>query len=205
MGADCKSAGLCLRRFKSYPAHKNRSFHGVHVQKQTPQKIQDLLREWEIAFTTIEHEPVFTVAESEKLDVELSPAGRTKNLLLRDKKKRNFLLTAAHTTNIDLKSLPRVFGSKGLSFASPERLDELLGVKPGSVSPLALVNDLHGNVEFWVDSNLANLDEIHIHPLRNHLTTTISSDGLRKFCARTNHSYNVIDLNCSNQDVSGVG
>lgn len=160
----------------------------------TPNELLDLLTKLDIEHCTVEHPAVFTVAESNELRLGLSSAGETKNLFLRDKKKRNFLLSAAHTTEVDLQLLSERFESKRLSFARPERLEEFLGIKPGSVSALALKNDLNHEVEFWLDSNLSGLDEIHFHPLINTMTTTISFDGLKKFCDHTGHQLNVVDL-----------
>ncbi len=157
-------------------------------------EILQLLSDIGVEHKTLEHPATFTVAEAEKLRIGLSSAGETKNLLLRDKKKRNFLLTASHSTEVDLIHLSEQIESKRLSFARPERLEEFLGIKPGSVSAFALANDSNHDVEFWLDSNLVGLDEIHFHPLVNTMSTTISFQGLQKFCDYTGHKLNIVDL-----------
>ena len=87
-----------------------------------------------IVTRTIEHEAVFTVAESSRLEREL-PGGHTKNLFLKDKKDRLFLVVALGHAHIDLKTLNKTLGSDRLSFGRPELLMEVLGVPAGSVTP----------------------------------------------------------------------
>ena len=99
----------------------------------------------------IEHPAVMTVEESERLVPPL-PGAKTKNLFLRDRKgARHFLVTVAHDHPLDLDALGAVLGAGRLGFASPERLLKHLGVTPGSVSLLALVNDVAHAVEFVID------------------------------------------------------
>ena len=108
-----------------------------------PATRQDLfarLAELGIETATVEHEAVFTVAESSRLEREL-PGGHTKNLFLKDKKGRLFLVVALGHAQIDLKTLHKTLGCDRLSFGKPELLMEVLGVTPGSVTPFALIND----------------------------------------------------------------
>ena len=94
-----------------------------------------------IASTTHDHEAVFTVSESTEVHDRM-PGGHTKNLFLKDKKGRIFLVVALHDAEIDLKSLHQKIGAQGrLSFGKPDLLMEVLGVEPGSVTPFALYND----------------------------------------------------------------
>jgi Ala-tRNA(Pro) deacylase len=108
-----------------------------------PATRQDLLARFEelgIETVTADHPPVFTVAESSQLERQL-PGGHTKNLFLKDRKDRLFLVVALGHARIDLKSLHKVLGSDRLSFGRPELLMEVLGVTPGAVTPFALIND----------------------------------------------------------------
>ena len=99
------------------------------------------LKELGIATETIEHEAVFTVAESERLERDL-PGGHTKNLFLKDAKGRLFLVVAQSHTPVDLKSLHKLIDSARLSFGKPELLMEVLGVPAGSVTALALITTI---------------------------------------------------------------
>jgi prolyl-tRNA editing enzyme YbaK/EbsC (Cys-tRNA(Pro) deacylase) len=89
---------------------------------------------------TIVHEAVFTVAQSSNLSRDL-PGGHTKNLFLKDRKGRLFLVVALSDAVIDLKTLHKKIDSDRLSFGQPELLLEVLGVPPGSVTPFALINE----------------------------------------------------------------
>lgn len=141
-----------------------------------------------------EHPPLRTVAESQALRGEL-PGTHIKNLFLRDKKRRYFLVTVAEDRDVDLKWLRKAIGAQGtLSFGSAEALMELLGVAPGAVTPLGVVNDREGAVTAFLDKDLLNLDPVNAHPLRNDMTTAINADDLQKFMESTGHAPRLIDF-----------
>ena len=115
--------------------------------------------------------PVFTVAESQAIKQEI-PGGHSKNLFLKDKKGRLFLVVADAETRIDLKRLHEAIGASGrLSFGSAELLREMLGVEPGSVTPFALVNDRERRVTLVLDEALMRSEPVNFHPLVNSATT----------------------------------
>ena len=133
------------------------------------------------------HPPLRTVEEAKKYRTA-NLGGNTKNLFLRDKKKNNYLITVDENQTIDLKDLAHHICSDRLSFASPERLLEFLGVLPGAVSPLALINDTKHNVAFFIDENLIKEEKINFHPLINNLTITIDTKDFFKFIDSIQHS-----------------
>ena len=140
------------------------------------------------------HPPVMTVAESERLVPPL-PGARTKNLFLRDRKGgRHFLVTVPHALAVDLDALGAVLAAGRLGFASPERLRRHLGIAPGSVSLLALVNDGARAVEFVIDRTLWDAAAVQAHPLRNDATMVITHVDLERFLAATGHVPRVIDV-----------
>ena len=152
------------------------------------------LRTHGIAAPRHSHPPVMTVEESERLVPKL-PGLKTKNLFLRDKKaKRHILVTVRHNLAVEIDALADTLGAKGLGFASSERLMKHLGVTPGSVSLLALVNDKDGAVEFVIDRALWNAPAVHAHPLRNDATLVLAHGDLERFLAATGHSPRVIDV-----------
>ena len=156
--------------------------------------VEAFLREHGIAAVRHEHPPVMTVEESLRLVPRL-PGAKTKNLFLRDKKgRRHFLVTVRHDVAVDLSGLESVLGLRGLGFGSPERLAKHLGVTPGSVSLLALVNDENNAVEFVIDRKLWEAQAVHAHPLRNDATLVIAHDDLERFLAVTGHAPRVIDV-----------
>jgi Ala-tRNA(Pro) deacylase len=140
------------------------------------------------------HPPVMTVEESERLVPKL-PGLKTKNLFLRDKKaRRHILVTVRHNLSVEIDALAAVLDARGLGFASPERLMKHLGVTPGSVSLLALVNDPDGGVEFVIDRALWEAPAVHAHPLRNDATLVLAHADLQRFLAATGHTPRVIDV-----------
>ena len=160
------------------------------------------LNELGIATRTVEHRPVFNVAESETLERDL-PGGHTKNLFLKDAKDRLFLLTAESHTKIDLKSLHKVVGCARLSFGKPELLQEVLGVAPGSVTPFALINDHARRVSFVLDARLMEFDRINCHPLENTATTNVAREDLLRFIQSCGHEARILDLSGETQRDGG--
>jgi Ala-tRNA(Pro) deacylase len=147
-----------------------------------------------IAHTTVEHEAVFTVAESQKVRERLT-GGETKNLFLKDKKGNYFLVTALQDTEVDLKSIhTRIDGRGRVSFGNAERLMEFLGVVPGSVTAFGVINDTQGNVRVVLDEELMKHDTINCHPLRNDATTSIARDDLLRFLESTGHPPLIVAL-----------
>jgi len=156
--------------------------------------IAEFLARHDIQASRHEHPPVMTVEESERLVPKL-PGAKTKNLFLRDKKgARHFLVTVPHDVAVDLNALGSHIGAGRLGFASPERLQRHLGITPGSVSLLALVNDSEHAVEFILDRALWEADAVHAHPLVNSATLVIPHAALERFLAATGHSPRIIDV-----------
>ncbi|MEP6942167.1 MAG: prolyl-tRNA synthetase associated domain-containing protein [Betaproteobacteria bacterium] len=155
------------------------------------------LRDHGIAAPRHAHAAVMTVEESLRLVPKL-PGAKTKNLFLRDKKGvRHFLVTVPHDRAVDLDALGTALGAVRLGFASPERLQRHLGVTPGSVSLLALVNDRAGAVEFVIDRALWDADAVQAHPLVNTATMVLPHADLERFVAATGHKPRVIDLSAT--------
>ena len=137
-----------------------------------------------IASTTVEHEAVFTVAESSKLEREL-PGGHTKNLFLKDKKDRLYLVVALGKAHIDLKGLHKTLGSDRLSFGKPELLLDVLGVPAGAVTPFALINDTARRVTVILDADMMRHERLN--PLENTATTNIAREDLIRFIRSCGH------------------
>lgn len=151
--------------------------------------------------TTFEHPPVFTVAEAKALrNAPLEAAGgglkgaHIKNLFLRDKKKRMWLLTTLEYRPIDLKALAGHIGARGLSFASPERLWTYLGVRPGAVTPLAVTNDSDCAVQVLLDRAILDASLVNCHPLVNWMTTALTPGALLAFLEAEGHLPRLIDF-----------
>jgi Ala-tRNA(Pro) deacylase len=139
-----------------------------------------------ITARTASHPPLFTVEESKRLRGEL-PGGHVKNLFLRDKRGQHWLLTTLEDSKVDLKEMARRLDAGKFSFASHDALAELLGIAPGAVSPLAVVNDVEGRVNVVLDEALLAHDPLNVHPLRNDRTTALAPSDLVRFLADCGH------------------
>ena len=148
----------------------------------------------QIAYQRFDHPAVFTVDDVKRLVPPL-PGAQTKNLFLRDEKgRRHFLVAVGHDKQVDLRGLANALGSSKLSFGSPDRLARHLGVEPGSVSLLALMNDPEHKVEVFVDRELWNAEALCCHPLVNTSTLVVPRAGMEAFFQATGHRYQLIDV-----------
>ncbi len=146
-----------------------------------------------IAWNLHEHEAVFTVEASTRLHREIA-GHHTKNLFLKDGGGQFWLVSAPHDAAIDLKALPAVIGSKKVSFGKAEDMARLLGISPGSVTPLAAFNDTGGGVNMVIDQRLAEADIVNVHPLRNTATLGLSGENLLAFLTLVGHPPAVVML-----------
>lgn len=135
-----------------------------------------------IANQTLYHDPVFRVDEGEAIKAKL-PGVHTKNLFLRDHRGQFWLVSAEQETVINLKTLSKTLDAGRFSFARTDQLVERLGVTPGSVTALALINDPKHQVRFVIDQRLWDAEQVNFHPLINTATTTLSQAGFRTFLA----------------------
>jgi Ala-tRNA(Pro) deacylase len=160
----------------------------------SPNPLEEFLARHGIEAARHEHPAVMTVEESERLVPRL-PGAKTKNLFLRDRKgARHLLVTVPHDLAVDLKELGATLGADRLGFASADRLMKHLGVTPGSVSLLGLVNDTAHAVEFVIDRRLWEAEAVHAHPLVNTATMVIPHAQLERFLAATGHSPRVVEI-----------
>lgn len=146
-----------------------------------------------IGSATVEHEPMFTVEQAQGLRGRL-PGAHTKNLLLTDKEGRALLVVAKEDSRVDLKAVAKRLGRGRLSFGTAELLAELLGVAPGSVTPLALINDSEARVTVVVDESLLAAAEVNCHPLQNTATTRLATADLLRFIKACGHEPVVMPL-----------
>jgi Ala-tRNA(Pro) deacylase len=152
------------------------------------------LDELGIATTTVSYPAHRTVEEGRALRGSMSGIF-TKNLLLKDKKKRLFLIVAEEGRDIDLKTFNARIGAKGhLSFASPELMRDVLGVDPGTATPFGLMNDLGGQVTPVIDASLMSAGVINFHPLVHTASTSIRPDDLLTFIRACGHEPLIVEM-----------
>jgi Ala-tRNA(Pro) deacylase len=87
-----------------------------------------------------------------------------------------------------------------MTMASPDRLKRYLGVDPGSVTILAIINDVEKKVEVVFDRDLWHSQSFLCHPLINTSTLAISKQGIQRFLELTSHEVIVLDVPASERD-----
>ncbi|MDA0379370.1 MAG: prolyl-tRNA synthetase associated domain-containing protein [Bacteroidetes bacterium] len=152
------------------------------------------LEEHGIAYERHDHAAVFTVDQVTAL-VDIRRGQRTKNLFVRDKKgRRHVLVVVPHDKQVDLMALGQRLDAGRLSFASERRLMEHLGVEPGSVTLMGVMNDKDRAVEVVIDRQVWDADAVRCHPLVNTSTLVLESEGVRQLLAATGHEPNVMEV-----------
>ncbi len=141
--------------------------------------IYDYLKERRIGFETTEHQAVYTMEELS--DVVLPyPEADAKNLFVRDDKKRQYyLITVKGDKRVDLKAFRRQHATRPLSFASENELKDILGLIPGAVTPLGILNDAEHRVQLYLDEDfLDSPGLIGVHPNDNTATVWLKTEDL---------------------------
>ncbi|MDP2643287.1 MAG: prolyl-tRNA synthetase associated domain-containing protein [Candidatus Peregrinibacteria bacterium] len=155
--------------------------------------IYKFLEENGIEYERFDHPAVFTCEEADLLNIEM-PGVSTKNLFLRDKNgKRHFLVTVDKDKQVDLGKLKEILEVSKLSFASEERLQKHLGLTPGSVTLLGVMNDSDCAVEVIVDEEIWG-KALQCHPLINTASLVLEVEGLKSFLEKTKHIPRIIKI-----------
>jgi Ala-tRNA(Pro) deacylase len=167
------------------------------VQDPVPAYNRARLLAWmaenDVVQTTHDHPAVFRVEEGLELKADM-PGVHTKNLFLKDKKGRLWLISARQDTVVDLKRADKWIGSARLSFGNEALLFETLGVRPGSVTALGLINDPDQRVTFVLDKALWDADIVNFHPLTNTATTALAQADFRQFLSLIGREPMVVDF-----------
>ena len=156
--------------------------------------IYALLESLSIPFERYDHAPVFTCDEADAA-VPNTAAVQTKNLFLRDKRgRRHILLVTSCAKSVDVKRFADQIDADHLSFGSAERLEKYLGVTPGSVTVLGLMNDTALGVELCVDADVWHTPSWRCHPLINSVTLVLAQTDIERFLSHTGHTPRVLNL-----------
>ena len=81
-----------------------------------------------------------------------------------------------------------------MTFASEQRMEKYLDLKPGSVSPFGLINDVNHEVHLFIDKNLLDSPRLSFHPNDNTGTVIISREDFIKFLDAMGNDYEFIEL-----------
>jgi Ala-tRNA(Pro) deacylase len=158
------------------------------------QKLIEFLRSLGISVNPVPYPAHSTVEEGRALRGDMAGTF-TKNLLLRDKKGRLFLVVAEETRSIDLRTLHGKIGASGrLGFASPDAVREILGVEPGALTPLALMHDASNATTVVLDGKIMHDEQLNFHPLVNTQSVGLSPAELIRFVTATGHKYVIAEF-----------
>ncbi len=146
----------------------------------------------DIQHETIEHEPIMTVDDGKDFWHKI-PGMNCKNLFMKDKKGQIWLIVMPGGKRAHINQLQKVIGAARMSFGKPELLLETLGIKPGSVTPFALINDISRHVKVVLDEDMLESDMVNYHPLRNTASTAIKSTDLLKFVRGLSYAPQIVN------------
>ena len=143
------------------------------------QEVYETLNRRQIPYEITEHKAVYNMAEAAEVALPY-PEFEAKNLFVRDDKKRNYyLITVKGDKRVDLKVFRQKHGTRSLSFASDGDLMSFLGLIPGAVTPLGLLNDEEHSVQFFLDREfLEEPGRIGVHPNDNTATIWLRAEDL---------------------------
>lgn len=160
------------------------------------EKVLNTLKKLGIHYELVFHQPVYTVDDTDNLDMEILKGAKIcKNLFFRDQKgKRHFLVVLCGEKKVNMSKIQEQVLSTRLSFASSERLMKYLKLEPGYVSPMGLINDEKKEVEVLIDKDLKEKKLLAIHPNTNEASILISFDDLKKFIKSMGNEYKFITI-----------
>ncbi len=156
--------------------------------------VEMFLKSKGIEYTQYEHRAVYTCEEAKKYCYHV-PGISCKNLFLMNKKKNRYFLIVIHSDKrADLKKIGEIVGEKTIRFADAQILLEKLGVEPGSVSPMGILNDTSHEVNIYIDRDIYNAPIMNCHPNRNTASLELSQNMFHKFLNSIENTYTVIDF-----------
>ena len=160
---------------------------------KTQDELLSVLTQIDIEYTNHEHPAVYTVEEAD-LHHQGIDGVHSKNLFFKDRKKNLILVVTLSDKPIKIKEMGNKIGAKGLSFGKPDLLEEVLGVIPGAVTPLAVINDETNRVKVILDQEMMEHGLLNFHPIENTATTTIASKDLIKFMEHCKQNFEIIRI-----------
>lgn len=154
----------------------------------------DFLEREGVAFELAEHPAVFTVEQARQAKIPFAAYG-AKNLFLRDDRHRaHYLVCLPDEKRVSLREVQNRIGSRRLSFASETDLAGLLGLTPGSVTPLGALNDTSHRIEVILDEELVDRGSVAVHPCDNTATVLLAAQDLIDLLGRHDIPVRVIRL-----------
>lgn len=157
-------------------------------------EVYEFLDRLGIEITYTEHPATPTVESGRQYWGHL-PGTHCKNLFFRNHKgNRHYLVIFQCDKSIAIHDLEHLLRQGKLSFASEARMEKYLGLKPGSVSPFGLINDIEHHVHVFLDENLRNYSHLSFHPNDNRASLNIRLEDFVRYMDSVGNSYEWIKL-----------
>ena len=158
------------------------------------QKVFDYLDAHQIRYDWYEHPEAPTI-EIAREHWRADGSTHCKNLFFRNHKgNRHYLVVFDSEQSMAIHDLEQRLKQGKLSFASEQRMERWLGLRPGSVSPFGLVNDTENHVHLFLDANLQKESSLSFHPNDNTATVVISQEMFQRYLEAVGNSYEYIEL-----------
>ncbi len=165
-----------------------------------PDKVTTIFAELGLSPRVVEHPPLRTVADAHEHWDHLPGLG-VKNLFLKDAGSQFWLVVLPAEVSVDTRKLAEVIGSKRISFGSADALIRILGVEPGAVTPLAMVNDTGRQIRLVLHAGVQTAEAVLVHPLVNTATVLLPPGDLLRFLAHCGVTPAIVDLSPAFRDI----
>ena len=158
-------------------------------------RVYEVLNQLKINFEYFEHPEAPTIEIAMQYWKDIKETTHCKNLFFRNHKgNKHFLVILDHLQALDIHELEKRLKQGKLSFASEQRMEKYLGLKPGSVSPFGLVNDAQHHVHLFLDENIKHLPNISFHPNLNTASLVIPFKDFERYLDWTGNTFEYIQL-----------
>ena len=158
------------------------------------EEVEKKLRDLNINFEIVEHEPALTTEQADKF-IEGIEGVRTKTMFLTNKKKKNFYLVIMDDAKrLDMDYFKNIVEEKQIKMASKDTLYEKMMLPPGVVSPFGLLNNSDKDIKVYFDIEIMSEKRMSFHPNTNEKTIFISKEDLIIFLNNIGYQVNTIQL-----------
>lgn len=158
-------------------------------------EVYDYVKERGIFFEITQHKAVFNMEELSEIELPY-PDCDAKNLFVRDDKKKNYyLITVKGDKRVNLKEFRKENATRPLSFANENDLMDIMGLTPGSVTPLGILNDKQSKVKVFLDKDFLSFPQlIGVHPNDNTATLWLKTKDLIDIIKEHGNEIEVVDI-----------
>lgn len=164
------------------------------AQLERRQKVLEKLNEWGIPYTMYEHPPLPTIELALEYWKNIDST-HCKNLFFRNHKgNKHYLVVFECHQQMAIHDIEKMLKQGKLSFASEQRMEKYLGLRPGSVSPFGLINDTNKEVKLFLDINLKDAPLLSFHPNDNTASLVVKNEDFMRYLQEWGGEYEFLKL-----------